>query len=130
MVNFYWFRMAMMRFYPQISTICCSLPKEPLRKPRPINILSEIQPRRSTLRQVKTFPTPREKIIGIYFKMLTGGSDDWAKAIGIKYSYTLELPPTHGVNSSGFSLEPEAILPVAQDIFPAIRVFIEEIAKS
>ncbi|KAI9553884.1 hypothetical protein GHT06_019154 [Daphnia sinensis] len=54
-----------------------------------------------------------------------GGSDDWAKSIGIKYSYTFELPDT---GANGFTLPPSAILPVCQDFFPALDVFATKVA--
>ena len=55
-----------------------------------------------------------------------GGSDDWAKSIGIKYSYTVELPDT-GVN--GFVLPASYIPPVCEDFFPAFKVFTEQVAN-
>ncbi|KAI9553890.1 hypothetical protein GHT06_019160 [Daphnia sinensis] len=54
-----------------------------------------------------------------------GGSDDWAKSIGIKYSYTFELPDT-GID--GFLLPASDILPVCQDFFPALDVFAAKVA--
>jgi len=54
-----------------------------------------------------------------------GGSDDWAKSIGIKYSYTFELADD---GTYGFLLPSTAILPVAQDFFPALDVFATKVA--
>lgn len=55
----------------------------------------------------------------------SGGSDDWAKSIGIKYSYTFELPD-RGTNA--FTLPASEILPVCQDFFPALDVFATKVA--
>lgn len=41
-----------------------------------------------------------------------GGSDDWAKSIGIKYSYTIELRDT---GRYGFALPAEYIVPTAKE---------------
>ncbi|EFX75496.1 hypothetical protein DAPPUDRAFT_306706 [Daphnia pulex] len=54
-----------------------------------------------------------------------GGSDDWAKSVGIKYSYTFELADT---GKYGFILPASQILPVSQDFFPALDVFATEVA--
>ncbi|KAK4007902.1 hypothetical protein OUZ56_013062 [Daphnia magna] len=54
-----------------------------------------------------------------------GGSDDWAKSIGIKYSYTFELSDT---GAYGFLLPASNILPVCQDFFPALDVFAAKVA--
>ncbi|XP_057375605.1 carboxypeptidase B-like [Daphnia carinata] len=56
---------------------------------------------------------------------VAGSSDDWAKSIGIKYSYTIELPDT-GID--GFTLPASEILPVCQDLFPALDVFATKVA--
>jgi len=62
------------------------------------------------------------------FKYLfTGGSDDWAKSIGIKYAYTVELADT---GSHGFVLPASYIKPVCDDFFPAIKVFADQAASS
>ncbi|EFX63164.1 hypothetical protein DAPPUDRAFT_9500, partial [Daphnia pulex] len=53
-----------------------------------------------------------------------GGSDDWAKSVGIKYSYTFELADT---GKYGFILPASQILPVSQDFFPALDVFATEV---
>ncbi|XP_032784983.2 carboxypeptidase B [Daphnia magna] len=55
----------------------------------------------------------------------SGASDDWAKSIGIKYSYTFELPD-RGTNA--FTLPASEILPVCQDFFPALDVFATKVA--
>lgn len=51
-----------------------------------------------------------------------GGSDDWAKSIGIKYSYTLELRDT---GTHGFILPAQYIQPTANEakefVFTAAR---------
>ncbi|KAI9553885.1 hypothetical protein GHT06_019155 [Daphnia sinensis] len=56
---------------------------------------------------------------------VAGSSDDWAKSIGIKYSYTVELPDD---GTEGFALSPSEILPVCQDFFPALDVFATKVA--
>ena len=59
----------------------------------------------------------------------SGGSDDWAKsALGIKYSYTIELPPDHNTRSRIVPLN--QIESVGKDFFPALKVFVEEVAKT
>ncbi|KAK4007992.1 hypothetical protein OUZ56_013151 [Daphnia magna] len=54
-----------------------------------------------------------------------GGSDDWAKSIGIKYSYTVELADT---GRHGFILPASFIQPVCEDFFPALEVFVDKVA--
>jgi len=54
-----------------------------------------------------------------------GGSDDWAKSVGIKYSYTVELADT---GNHGFVLPASFIRPVCEDFFPALEVFVEKVA--
>ncbi|KZS08434.1 putative Carboxypeptidase B [Daphnia magna] len=54
-----------------------------------------------------------------------GGPADWVKSIGIKYSYTFELPD-RGTNA--FTLPASEILPVCQDFFPALDVFATKVA--
>jgi len=57
-----------------------------------------------------------------------GGSDDWAKAeAGIKYSYTIELPDS---GRYGFILPSSSITPVAEDIFPAIKVLSDHVSET
>ncbi|KAI9553883.1 hypothetical protein GHT06_019153 [Daphnia sinensis] len=55
----------------------------------------------------------------------SGVSSDWAKSIGIRYSYGFEMPDK-GFN--GFILPPSDILPVCQDFFPAFEVFANKVA--
>jgi hypothetical protein len=56
----------------------------------------------------------------------TGCSHDWAKSIGIKYSYTAELGDT---GTYGFVLPTSFIRPVCEDFFPAVEVFATKIAS-
>ena len=58
--------------------------------------------------------------------MRLGGSDDWAKSVGIKYSYTVELADT---GRYGFILPASEILPVCEDFFPALDVFADQVAN-
>nr|CAH0101751.1 unnamed protein product [Daphnia galeata] len=60
----------------------------------------------------------------LYYRA-AGGSGDWAKSIGIKYSYTFELADT---GTYGFLLSASNILPVAQDFFLALGVFATKVA--
>ncbi|XP_059351453.1 carboxypeptidase B-like [Daphnia carinata] len=53
----------------------------------------------------------------------SGGSVDWAKSIGIKYSYGVELGDT---GTYGFVLPPSLILPICEDFFPALKVFADK----
>ena len=55
-----------------------------------------------------------------------GGSDDWAKSIGIKYSYTIELADT---GNHGFILPASQIKSVCEDFFPGIEVFATQAAS-
>lgn len=55
-----------------------------------------------------------------------GGSDDWAKAQGIKYSYTIELADT---GRYGFVLPTSYIEPVAKASLEALRVLAAQINK-
>jgi len=57
--------------------------------------------------------------------IITGGSDDWAKSIGIKYAYTVELADT---GSYGFVLPASQIKAVCEDFFPAMEVFADQVA--
>ncbi|KAI9554075.1 hypothetical protein GHT06_019347 [Daphnia sinensis] len=52
----------------------------------------------------------------------SGNSADWAKSIGIKYVYSVELP------INGFILPASNILPVSQDFFRAMDVFAAEVS--
>lgn len=65
-----------------------------------------------------------ELLLNFPFK---GGSDDWAKSIGIKYAYTVELADT---GSHGFVLPASYIKPVCDDFFPAIQVFANQAAST
>ncbi|EFX86826.1 hypothetical protein DAPPUDRAFT_312746 [Daphnia pulex] len=71
-----------------------------------------------------TFQRYKYKVVNLatQFYRATGTSADWAKSIGIKYSYTVELP------TNGFILPVSNILPVSQDFFPALNVFAAEVA--
>lgn len=53
----------------------------------------------------------------------SGASDDWAKgSLGVKYSYTLELPPSDAnAQGNGFLLPTSAIEGVVRDTWPGIR---------
>ncbi|KAJ2945718.1 hypothetical protein O0L34_g559 [Tuta absoluta] len=53
-----------------------------------------------------------------------GGSDDWAKAQGIKYSYTIELSDT---GKYGFILPTQFIEPVAKENYVGLKVLAQEI---
>lgn len=55
-----------------------------------------------------------------------GASDDWAKSIGIKYSYTLELRDT---GSSGFVLPPAQIIPTATETWEAVKVVADQVIR-
>lgn len=52
-----------------------------------------------------------------------GGSDDWAKSIGIKYSYTIELRDT---GRHGFVLPAQYIQPTGKEA----RAFVLTIAQA
>ncbi|KZS15411.1 Carboxypeptidase B [Daphnia magna] len=55
----------------------------------------------------------------------SGSSADWAKSIGIKYTYAVELGDT---GTYGFVLPPSLILPICEDFFPALKVFADKAA--
>ncbi|KAI9553945.1 hypothetical protein GHT06_019216 [Daphnia sinensis] len=55
----------------------------------------------------------------------SGSSADWAKSIGIKYTYGVELGDT---GTYGFVLPPSQILPICEDFFPALKVFADKAA--
>lgn len=55
-----------------------------------------------------------------------GGSDDWAKAQGIKYAYTIELSDT---GRYGFILPTSFIEPVAKESLAGLRVLASQINK-
>lgn len=54
-----------------------------------------------------------------------GGSDDWAKSIGVRYSYTIELADT---GNYGFILPANQIMPVCEDFFLAMQVFADKLS--
>ncbi|CAG4956847.1 unnamed protein product [Parnassius apollo] len=56
-----------------------------------------------------------------------GGSDDWAKSQGIKYSYTIELSDT---GRYGFILPTSFIEPVARESLNGLRVLASQLAKA
>lgn len=56
----------------------------------------------------------------------SGGSDDWAKSKGIKYSYTIELSDT---GRYGFVLPSSFIEPVAKESLAGLRVLAQQINK-
>ncbi|NP_001036933.1 carboxypeptidase B-like isoform X2 [Bombyx mandarina] len=55
-----------------------------------------------------------------------GGSDDWAKSQGIKYSYTIELSDT---GRYGFVLPTSFIVPVAKENLAGLRVLASQVIK-
>ena len=56
---------------------------------------------------------------------VTGGSDDWAQGgAGIRYSFTMELPPRGG---SGFVLPKEQILPVGREVFAGVAAMMNKL---
>ena len=56
----------------------------------------------------------------------SGGSDDWAKAQGIKYAYTIELSDT---GRYGFVLPTSFIEPVGRESIAGLRVLAAQVAK-
>lgn len=56
-----------------------------------------------------------------------GGSDDWAKNIGIKYSYTIEL---RDKGDYGFELPPRYIKPTANEAIAFIRTVARRIVST
>ncbi|XP_075980070.1 carboxypeptidase B-like [Anticarsia gemmatalis] len=56
----------------------------------------------------------------------SGGSDDWAKSQGIKYSYTIELSDT---GRYGFVLPASKIEPVARENLAGLRVLAHQVCK-
>ncbi|XP_047535633.1 carboxypeptidase B-like [Vanessa atalanta] len=56
----------------------------------------------------------------------SGGSDDWAKAQGIKYAFTIELSDT---GRYGFILPTSFIEPVARESLAGVRVLASQIHK-
>lgn len=55
-----------------------------------------------------------------------GGSDDWGKSIGIKYSYTVELRDT---GRYGFILPAELIVPTAKEAREFVLTVSRAVAK-
>ncbi len=53
----------------------------------------------------------------MYVDAAAGASDDFAKSIGIKYSYTAELRPI-----GGFILDESEIIPTGEEIFAAVKL--------
>ncbi|VDM83360.1 unnamed protein product [Strongylus vulgaris] len=51
----------------------------------------------------------------------SGGSDDWAKANGIKYVYLVELRPEYEL-SNGFILHKKELIPTAVETFEGVKV--------
>lgn len=71
----------------------------------------------------------QEYIVGAPSNVLypvSGSSADWAKSIGIKYSYTIEL---RDQDNYGFRLPAEYIVVSAEEAKVAIHVFAQRIAK-
>ena len=56
-----------------------------------------------------------------------GGSDDWAKAEGIKYSYTIELRPSSDDPQFGFVVESHEIEPAGIDLWNGISSAVQSI---
>lgn len=56
-----------------------------------------------------------------------GGSDDWAKSQGIKYTYTIELSDT---GRFGFVLPTTYIEPVARENLAGLRVLAKQVHKT
>lgn len=63
---------------------------------------------------------------GIVLYAAAGGSDDYAKSIGIKYSYTIELRDT---GRFGFVLPSYLIVPTAKEARAATFVFARRVSE-
>lgn len=63
---------------------------------------------------------------GIVLYAAAGGSDDYAKSIGIKYSYTIELRDT---GRFGFVLPAKFIIPTAKEALTATFVFAQRVSE-
>jgi len=50
----------------------------------------------------------------------SGGSDDWAKSIGIRFTYTVELRP-QGDAYTGFIVGREELMPAGKEAFSGIQ---------
>ena len=60
--------------------------------------------------------------------LLPGGSDDWAKgALGIPYTYTIELPDT---GRFGFLLPASRIEAVGKEAFVGIQAMVRELVRT
>ena len=53
-----------------------------------------------------------------------GGSDDWAKSIGITYAYTLELRPRSNA-LNGFIVDESEIEPSGKEVFAGLVAAID-----
>ena len=63
----------------------------------------------------------------IYNFHVTGGSDDWAQGgAGIRYSFTMELPPR---GNPGFVLPKEQILPVGREVFAGVAAMMNKLIE-
>ena len=61
----------------------------------------------------------------IYNFHVTGGSDDWAQGgAGIRYAFTMELPPR---GNPGFVLPKEQILPVGREVFAGVAAMMNKL---
>ena len=59
---------------------------------------------------------------------ISGGSDDWAKgALGIPFTYTIELPDT---GRHGFLLPASRIESVGKEAFAGIEAMVKELVRS
>ena len=60
--------------------------------------------------------------------LFPGGSDDWAKgALGIPYTYTIELPDT---GRFGFLLPASRIEAVGKEAFVGIQAMVRELVRT
>lgn len=64
-----------------------------------------------------------ENDIGIIVDASSGASDDWTKGeLGVKYAFTLELPPSDAdAQGNGFIVPTSAIPAVARATWPGIK---------
>jgi len=62
----------------------------------------------------------------------SGASDDWAKgSLGVKYSFTLELPPSDSnAQGNGFLVPTSAIPHIAEETWPGVRAMASSILES
>ena len=120
----------MTSFIHQTITICWHLPTKLFPNSLNTNFLLVVQPLYFMPLQVlfHTYKICRTFVIlQQCFCCSSGGSGDWAKSIGIKYSYTFELADT---GANGFTLPASQILPVGQDFFPALDVFATQVSAA